>query len=750
MEEANCELEILRLLVKNRGYYDKYFTLVKPYISSKDLKTLYETIDAYYQDCQDHMFISEDDLKLYFTTNYPQLRGISSFDIYIEAIYGLDLSSDTIKNYIHKLLENDTYKKVCDIAQDALITRVHGKIEDIERRITEYKTIIQRDEKDSPFLEIDMKELLEEESIGNGFKWRLNCLNDALGPLGGSTLGHIFARPEVGKTSMLTSELSFFATQLEDNECVILINNEEAGKKVKFRIMQAALKATKDEILSKIDSAISVYINKWGNKLKIVDNALITYEQIHEIVSTYKPKCLVIDQGDKVRFKGDKDMSLHERLKALYVKLRELAKEFDIPIITIGQASGEAEGKKWLSMDMMDNSKCLAVGTKVRMFDGSTKCIENVFVGEQLMGVDGTPRTVRSTDRGTSEMWEVTMAKTGDSFICNNSHILSTKMSGDYSRYIKNGQVVNKTIHQWMALSPSIRYRYKGYYSNAIQYNNPWFSILDPYFLGVWLGDGSSRSSTVTTADPEIEEYVNRVASRFNLKITEECREKYKMMHISCGKVNGQNPVLKELQRLNLINNKHILKEILTTSIRDRQEFLAGLVDTDGCLLSTKTHKYFEVATKYKHLCRDLIELCRSLGLYASYAVKYVKEIPYYYVYISGDLSNIPTKIARKQTSFCAKTQVVTSPMTIKSVGQGEYAGFTLDGDGLYMLDNYIVTHNTGKPGEMDWILGIGSSHSDGEENIRYLRLAKNKLTGNHLKTAVLINPEIARYSDMG
>lgn len=357
MEEATAELEILRLLIKNRGYYDKYFAVVKPYITSKDLKTLYETIDSYYQDCPDHMFISEDDLKLYFTTNYPQLRGASAFELYIEAIFGLELSSDTIKNYIHKLIENDTYRKVCEIAQDALITRVHGKVGDIEKRITEYKSIIQRDDKDSPFLDIDMKDLLEEVQEGKGFKWRLKCLNDAMGPLGGSTLGHIYARPEVGKTSMLTSELTFFATQLEEDECIIIVNNEEAGKKVKFRIMQAALKATKESIMCKIDAAVSAYISKWGNKIKIVDNALITFEQIHEIVSTYKPKCLVVDQGDKVRFKGDKDLATHERLKALYVKFRELAKEFDIPIITVGQAGGEAEGKKWLSMDMMDNSK---------------------------------------------------------------------------------------------------------------------------------------------------------------------------------------------------------------------------------------------------------------------------------------------------------------------------------------------------------------------------------------------------------
>ena len=1055
MEESTNEMEILRLLVKNRGYYDKYFSIVQKYITSRDLKTLYEAIDAYYQESPNHTYISEDDLKLYFSTNYPQLRGTAAFDIYIDSIYSMCLSSDTIKNYVHKLIENDTYRAISNITQDALLTRSYGKLGEIEAKLLTYQEVISREDKESPFLDIDMRELLTEESEGKGFKWRLQCLNDDVGPLGGSTLTHIFARPEcftpdtevltpngwryvnqitykdkiacvdknrgihfekpshieaheeiemynihdtlgrvnlcvsgghqmvyefdgnglqkkaardikyfqgvkhhiagygkgskvftafdalqiayqadghtrnykeygytfsfkkqckidrlkgilaelqyeyttykdgnrdnigfyvktkkplskdfnwldleevstayaqdfieelsywdatrrtskrykydttngavadivsavaslagyncfisikqdnrkesyndvyslsirtnyqpvdgqciikekssysgmvycfsvstgmllvrrglatavvgnTGKTTFLASELTFFAEQLEEGEYGIWINNEEAGKKVKFRTMQAALKATKEEILAKIDSALSVFLPKWGTKIKIVDSATITFEQIQQICRDYKPKFLVVDQGDKVTFKGASDYSTTERLKVLYVKFRELAKELDIPIITVGQASGEAEGKKWLTMDWMDFSKCLAIGTKVRMYDGSLKCIENIKIGDQVMGVDSTPRNVNSTDKGISKMWKVSMVKTGDSFICNDNHILSTKMSGNYSTFIKNKQVINKSLHDWLALSPTVRYRHKGYYTDSIQYNNDWLSILDPYFIGMWLGDGSSRSSSITTADKEIEEYVQKVASKFGMKITEDYSPTYKTLHISCGKVNGNNPVLKELQKLNLINNKHIPKWVLTTSIWDRQKFLAGLIDTDGCLLSTKTHQYFEVATKYINICLDLIELCRSLGLYASYAIKYIKEVPYYYVYISGDISKIPTKITRKQTTFCAKTQVTTSPMEIESVGMGEYAGFTLDGDGLYMLENYIVTHNTGKPGEMDLIIGIGCNSADGEENIRYIRLAKNKISGKHGKHAVLINPERARYSDMG
>lgn len=63
----------------------------------------------------------------------------------------------------------------------------------------------------------------------------------------------------------------------------------------------------------------------------------------------------------------------------------------------------------------------------------------------------------------------------------------------------------------------------------------------------------------------------------------------------------------------------------------------------------------------------------------------------------------------------------------------------------------------TSKQAEADWILGIGSVHDIGFENIRYLHASKNKLIGDefsvpelrHAKTEVLIEPEIARYKDL-
>jgi hypothetical protein len=70
----------------------------------------------------------------------------------------------------------------------------------------------------------------------------------------------------------------------------------------------------------------------------------------------------------------------------------------------------------------------------------------------------------------------------------------------------------------------------------------------------------------------------------------------------------------------------------------------------------------------------------------------------------------------------------------------------------------HVANAKTSKQAEADWILGIGKVSDQGYENLRYLHLSKNKLSGDedtipterHGHRDVLILPEIARYKDIG
>jgi hypothetical protein len=71
---------------------------------------------------------------------------------------------------------------------------------------------------------------------------------------------------------------------------------------------------------------------------------------------------------------------------------------------------------------------------------------------------------------------------------------------------------------------------------------------------------------------------------------------------------------------------------------------------------------------------------------------------------------------------------------------------------------NNVAEAKTAKQGEADWILGIGKTYDEQMEFVRHFYISKNKLTGDpdsdpswrHGKWDVLIQPELARYKDLG
>jgi hypothetical protein len=67
--------------------------------------------------------------------------------------------------------------------------------------------------------------------------------------------------------------------------------------------------------------------------------------------------------------------------------------------------------------------RCLAKGTEVLMYDGTIKKIEDIKVGDLVMGDDSTQRTVLSTHNGKDTMYRVTCC--GEEYVVNSGHILS-------------------------------------------------------------------------------------------------------------------------------------------------------------------------------------------------------------------------------------------------------------------------------------------------------------------------------------
>jgi twinkle protein len=162
---------------------------------------------------------------------------------------------------------------------------------------------------------------------------------------------------------------------------------------------------------------------------------------------------------------------------------------------------------------------------------------------------------------------------------------------------------------------------------------------VDPYLLGVWLGDGTSASSTITTADAEIidsftraEHVVTKLSSPYSYGITGG--------HFFRG-----------LKAARVLGNKHIPAAYLRASFEQRLALLQGLMDTDG---SVTTYGRCEFTNTNKRLADAVLELVLSLGIQAKMvggrAMLYGKDCgPKYRITFTPNLpvATLPRKAAR-------------------------------------------------------------------------------------------------------
>ncbi len=351
------------------------------------------------------------------------------------------------------------------------------------------------------------------------------------------------------------------------------------------------------------------------------------------------------------------------------------------------------------------SGKCLGRNTPILMFDGTIKMVQDVKVGDLLMGDDSTPRKVLSLARGKEQMYEIIPTK-GDSYIVNESHILSLKRHGRTSKKnLKKTEIVDIEVKDWLKKSTTFKKEFKGYRTGVeFQYQE---ITVDPYFLGYWLGDGTTRDQNITTADEEVLVYANSYASKMGLELIDQNSDNYQINNKSrtykisaknsSGNGRKKNILLTQMQDLNLINNKHIPNIYKINSSQIRLKVLAGLLDSDG----SYNKGTFDYVTKLKNLSDDVLFLTRSLG-FAAYMKECKKSSQngtvgnYYRITISGDLDKIPTKIFRKQASPRKQVKdVLVTQIKTKKLKVDDYYGFEIDGNRRFLLGDFTVTHNT-------------------------------------------------------
>ena len=341
------------------------------------------------------------------------------------------------------------------------------------------------------------------------------------------------------------------------------------------------------------------------------------------------------------------------------------------------------------------SGKCLKNGTKIIMYDGSLKNVEDIEVGDILMGPDSTPRNVLSTSKGTGDLYKVEQNK-GEDYVINDNHILSLKKS---IRAIKDGRYKNEpdtvNIHVKEYLEKSNRWKHNFYgYKTIIDFDKKEVDI-EPYFLGIWLGDGTQVTTQITTEDTIIEKYLIEYADRLDLNISYQIKEdnKAKGVKIISNNNNKNNTLLKLLDRYNLRKEKHIPDNYLFNNMKNRLELLAGLIDSDGFV----DKGGYGIVQKNKNLILQIKLLCDQLGFKTNLMDKYNKKYNkmYYMLSINGDIDKIPVKLDRKKIYPKRRVNHLVTGINVEYYGKGDYSGFELDNDNLFLLEDCTVLHNS-------------------------------------------------------
>lgn len=216
-----------------------------------------------------------------------------------------------------------------------------------------------------------------------------------------------------------------------------------------------------------------------------------------------------------------------------------------------------------------------------------------------------------------------------------------------------------------------------------------------PYTLGAWLGDGSKRTNTIASTEPEVLEQVE--ADGYHVTRHEHTHKKSDRWAVS--------GLLPHLREAGVHMNRHIPSDYMRASTAQRLALLQGLNDTDG---HVRENGLVEWSQSDHQLAHQYLELVRSLGIKATISEQMVRYT------LDGGNTYTETKTVwtitytTTQPVFRLPRQVARLPKTVRAtqewlyitdivpVGKRESSCIVVeDLDHMYLVAGFVQTHNS-------------------------------------------------------
>jgi hypothetical protein len=381
--------------------------------------------------------------------------------------------------------------------------------------------------------------------------------------------------------------------------------------------------------------------------------------------------------------------------------------------------------KRFILADDMGTGKFLENNTLIYTPLG-TKKMGEIVVGDMVIGSHGKPTKVIGVfPQGKKEIYKITF-NDGYSILSGDEHLWSVS-SPNYGKNRKNERRKKSLILSTKQMYEGGKIKIKGdgynkdkYYEIETYYkspngNNKWqipivepiqfenndILPIDPYLLGLGLGDGSFKGSNIKFSVHK-DDYDNLFES-FKLKENKPQQNKRN------GYINVGDSLFKLGLEDKRSHNKFIPDIYKYSSIENRLSILQGLMDTDGHCIIPKNGNFggTEFSTISEKLCDDVCEIVQTLGGIArkksrrSFYKKDGKKVECnisYRVNIKLPSGMNPFRLKRKSERYVEpkKYPIGRYITNIEKCGESECTCISVDSpDKLYVAEHCIVTHNT-------------------------------------------------------
>ncbi len=266
--------------------------------------------------------------------------------------------------------------------------------------------------------------------------------------------------------------------------------------------------------------------------------------------------------------------------------------------------------------------KALAVDTPIPTTQG-WKTMADVQVGDWVFDEDGFPaRVLDATPVITGRPCYELQFSDGTTVVTDADHQWRTISKNDrrhpeltVDRVVTTAEI-SKTLRAWGEVNHHIPLA-----------GAPWFHErdlpIDPYVLGVWLGDGTTTKAEITCADGEILDNVAAagygVAAQRTRPLVYRIGGTGQTRDARTGRLTRNDSLSSRLRNLELLGRKRIPTEYLEASIGQREALLQGLMDTDGYV---DRYGRCDLTTVKEDLAEQYCELVAGLGFRPTLARK--------------------------------------------------------------------------------------------------------------------------------